>query len=415
MDQRRVIHRQQRQRHQPFRPQSQGPFQPLEQMHLAVATQAGGAHRHRLDHGAIGADTGALRVNRGFAAAQQADIGGGAANIADQRVGLSGQPGRPGNTRRRAGQDGFNRPVAGQIGRNQRPVATHHHQPGGDATGVHVGLTGSNQTGDQADQPGVQHRSQGTFRATQRAGQFVATGDGFAGAGNDQVMCGPFMRRVAGGKTGGHGIGGNLGAKPVQCGGQPRQIQRRHLGPGMVMPAGQSNDRIAAQRLGQTGAGQLGRIKANENQGNTAPLPFDQRIGGQCGRQRHQCHIGRYDPGLRQHRINGATHAQRQIGAGGQGFGAGQNLSLALIQQHRIGIGAPRIDAQKNRHRKPHRVGETHVYSRKRREGFPPRHPVTRSMGYCIAASVIAWVNAPTGAAVITGSDPPASSVSTVS
>ena len=216
MHQRRVINRQQRHWHQPFRPQPQRAVQPVQQMHFAITAQPGGAHRHSLDHGAIRANAGALGVNRGFAAAQQADICGGATDVTDQSIGFSGQPRCARDTGRRAGQDGFYRPIPGEARRNQRTVAAHHHQPGGNADAGHVVLTRIDQPGDQADQAGVQHSGQGAFGATQSGGKFVATGHRFTGAGNDQVMRSQFMRGVAGGETGGHGKGRNLGAKVIQ-------------------------------------------------------------------------------------------------------------------------------------------------------------------------------------------------------
>ena len=83
-----VVDREKRHRHQPPRPKAQATEQAVGfQMHFAVATKAGGAHRHRLDHGAKAANAGASRINLGQAAAQQRHIGGGAANVADQRIG----------------------------------------------------------------------------------------------------------------------------------------------------------------------------------------------------------------------------------------------------------------------------------------------------------------------------------------
>ena len=95
----------------------------------------------------------------------------------------------------------------------------------------------------------------------------------------------PLMRRVAGSETGRHRKAGDFGAKLVQRCGQCGKIKRGHFGPGMSMPTRQGNDRIAAQGLGQAGAGQFGRIKADKDQRHTAALPFDQRIGGQGGGQ----------------------------------------------------------------------------------------------------------------------------------
>ena len=59
------------------------------QMHLAVAAQPRGAHRHRLDHGAEAADPRALRVDLGQAAAQQRHIRRRAADVADTSASAS--------------------------------------------------------------------------------------------------------------------------------------------------------------------------------------------------------------------------------------------------------------------------------------------------------------------------------------
>ena len=49
------------------------------------------------------------------------------------------------------------------------------------------------------------------------------------------------------------------------------------------MPPRQPHHGVALQSLNQAAAFQIIGIKADEDQRHTAPLPFDQRIGGQGG------------------------------------------------------------------------------------------------------------------------------------
>ena len=91
------------------------------------------------------------------------------------------------------------------------------------------------------------------------------------------------MRRVAGGETRGNGKAHHIAGKFGHSLFQSRHIQSRRLTARVVMPPRQPHHRVALQSLNQAAAFQIIGIKADEDQRHTAPLPFDQRIGGQGG------------------------------------------------------------------------------------------------------------------------------------
>ena len=92
------IDRHQRNRQQPPWPQGDTALQSFgQEMNLTITTQTGCAHRHRLDHGAIGPDLCARRINGRPPAAQQRHIGRRPANVTDQRMIRTGHPTCPDN------------------------------------------------------------------------------------------------------------------------------------------------------------------------------------------------------------------------------------------------------------------------------------------------------------------------------
>ncbi len=354
MDHRPVVHRQQGHRDQPPRPKPQAALQPgLHQVHLAVAAKAGGAHRHRLDHGAETADAGALRVDLGQAVAQQRHVRCGAADVADQRILRARQPARPHDAGGGAGQDGLDRPFPHHRGRDQRPVAAHHHQRRVDAHGLQMAFAGRNQAVDHSDQPGVQHRRQRPLRAVQLGRKLVAAGDGAAGHAADHLARGDFMGGVAGGKAGGNGKAHHLRPQFGHLRLKRGQVQRRGLGARVGVAAVQKDDRVTLQRLGQAAALHVAGVEADEDQRDAAALPLDQRIGGQRGGQRHQVDVRRPHPRRRQRRIHRAADAHRQVGPRGQGLRLAQDAVRGLVQDHGIRIGAARVHAQKEGHSVP--------------------------------------------------------------
>ena len=350
----RMVHGQQRDGDQTARAKAQAPVQTLgPQMHLAVAAQPGGAHGHRFDHRAVGANARALRIDLGQAAAQQGDIGGRATDIRHQRIGFARQPARAHNAGGRAGQDRLNGALAHHRCRNQRAIAAHHHQGRINADHCQMTLAGGDQPVDHADQPGVQHRRQRPFRPVELRGKFVRTGHGPPGHPADQGAGRHLVGRIAGGKAGCHGKAHHLIRQTRHGSFQRLQIQRAGFLPGMAMPTGQPDHRIAAQRLGQTAPVQIAVIEADEDQRNPAALAFDQRIGGQRGGQRHQPHLARRNPGPGQRRIHRTPDAQRQIAARGQRLGRADHPVCRLVHDHRIGIGAACVNTQKIRHSAP--------------------------------------------------------------
>ena len=175
----------------------------------------------------------------------------------------------------------------------------------------------------------------------------MRAGDGPPGDAADQVTRRQFMGRVAGAEAGRHGIAGDAIAKAQHRRLQCVKVQRGDFVAGVVVAAGHGNDRIALQRLGQAGSVKLGLFKADEDQRHAAALAFDQRIGGQRGRQGHQRDFGRADARLGHRRIDSASDPRRQIGPRRQRLGRGDHPACVFIQHHRIGVGAARIDPQK--------------------------------------------------------------------
>ena len=347
-------HRQQGHRDQPAWPQSQAALQPLgDHMHFAVAAQTGGAHRHRLDHGTKAANPRAFGVNLGQAIAQQGDVGGGAADVGHQCIARTRQPARADNTGGRAGQDRLDRSFAHHCRRDQRAVATHHHQRCRDAHLRQMTFAGRDQPVDHPDQPRIQHRGQRPFRSVQLRRKLVRAGHRPPGHATDQRARRQFMRRVAGGKPRRHGEPHHLrpqfGDGCFQC----DHIQCCDFGPGMAVSARHHLHRIALQRFGQPAALQIARVKADENQCDPAALALDQGVGGQSRRQRHQRDIASSNPSPGQSRIHRPPDTKRQIAARGQRFCAADHPVGSLVHNHRIGVCAPGIDTQKIRHSVP--------------------------------------------------------------
>ena len=214
-------------------------------------------------------------------------------------------------------------------------------------------LAGGDQPVDHADQPGVQHCRQRPFRPVELRGEFVRTGHGPPGHPADQGAGRHLVGRIAGGKAGCHGKAHHLIRQTRHGSFQRVQIQRAGFLPGMAMPPGQPDHRIAAQRLGQTAPVQIAVIEADEDQRNPAALAFDQRIGGQRGGQRHQPHLARGHPGPGQRRIHRSPDSQCQVAPRGQRLGRADHPIRRLVHDHRIGIGAARVHAQKIRHITP--------------------------------------------------------------
>ena len=322
-------------------------------VNLAVAAKAGCAHGHCFNHGAIAADQCACGVDLGQTAAQNGDVGGGAANVADKGVGSTGKPARADDAGGRAGQNGFDRPLTHHRGGNQRPVAAHHHQRCGDADPGQMPLAGGDQAVQHTDQAGVQDGGQGAFRAIQTGGKFMRAGDRASGKTAHQIARGNLVRRVAGGEPGGDGKAHDFGAKRGNGGFQSGQIQGGEFAAGVGMAADKLHHGIAAKGCGQTGAIKVCRFKPDEQKCHAPALAFDQRVGRKRGGQRDECDLRRRDACGGKCCIDGTTNAKRQIGAGGQRFGLADDAVGVGVQDHRVGVGAAGIHAQKIRHR-PH-------------------------------------------------------------
>ena len=215
-------------------------------------------------------------------------------------------------------------------------------------------LAGVDQTVDHRDQPCVQQRGQRAFRTVQPRRQFMRARYRQAGARADHAARGLFMRRVAGGELGGDGDRADPLGEGVQSRFQRRDIQRSCLVTRVLMAAGHFDQGIIAQRLVQRRA-RLGIVvKTDYHQPGAAALAFDQRVGGQRGRQRDHRHVLRANCGRTgQHRVDRRANTQCQIRARCQRLGLGQDGLRAVVEQHGIGVGATGINPQKYRHYAP--------------------------------------------------------------
>ena len=264
-----------------------------QEMHLAVAPQTSGAHGNGLYHRAVAADAGPCGVDRGPAIAQQGYIGGGAANVADQRTGSTGHPPRPHDRGRRPAEDRFNRPFPCLRGRDQRPVPPHHHQRGRDANvGQHI-LGPPDQPVDHPDQPRVQHRCQRPFRPVELGRQLMRGRHGpprhLRHQGGDAL----FMDGVARGELAGDGKTADLFTLLGQKGDQRGFVQRGTLCACVVMPPAKDQIGVTVQRPCQPVRLKIPLLEADIDQRDAPALPFDQRIGCQRGRQRRHRHLTR--------------------------------------------------------------------------------------------------------------------------
>ena len=157
----------------PARPKRQTTLQPVLQMHLAIAAKAGGMHRHRLDHGAPGANLRAGRIDHRAAATQNGHIRGSATDIRYQRRIHPSQPTRPDDGGGGAAQDCLDGAGACLCGADQRAIAAHHHEGRGNAQIAQLAPGLPDQPGDHADQPRIQDRRQRPLRPVQPGRQMV--------------------------------------------------------------------------------------------------------------------------------------------------------------------------------------------------------------------------------------------------
>jgi len=87
--------------------------------HPAVAAEAVGVHGHGLHHGAVTAHSGAIGTDVRHATAQYRDVGGGAADVADDRVVETGEVRCPHQAGGGAGEDGLDGSFAHERRRHQ--------------------------------------------------------------------------------------------------------------------------------------------------------------------------------------------------------------------------------------------------------------------------------------------------------
>ena len=190
---------------------------------------------------------------RGRPLVEHRDVGGGAADVGDDRVVEAGHVAGADEAGGRAGQDRLDRPLAGEGGRNQRAVAAHHHQRRGNAARFEEAFGRRDQAVDHRDQAGVEQRGERPARAAELGGKLMAGGDRKAGPLADQVAGGDLVRRVADGEIGADREAGNAVGQFRQRGLQRREVERmrpcrgRHGRPGR-RPPGRCRARPSARR-----------------------------------------------------------------------------------------------------------------------------------------------------------------------
>ena len=313
---------------------------------VAVAAETMGAHRHGRHHRAMPAHRRTLVADDRHALAQHGDVGGGATDVGDHRIGRAGEVCRTHQAGGRARQDRLDRPVAHERGRHERTVAAHHHQRCDHAVLGERLLGGGDELVDDRDQPGVQHRGDGALRSVQPRRQLVAARHRLAGAAMDQFGGRHLVFGVAHAELRGHGkcIDHRCDlVEPSVERGEVERLQRRSV---RIVAATQEHRRVAGQRLGQTPSLGHGIVEADHHRAHGSPAALDQCVGCQRGRQRDELDVGRVDRCVAQRSVDRAADADGQVVMRGRCLGGGHHRSVLLVVHHGVGVRAAGVDAQ---------------------------------------------------------------------
>ena len=318
-------------------------------MDLAVTAKPACPHGDRFDHGPVGPDPGAQRVYRRSTVPQQGDIRRRATDIAHQRIVGTRQPARPDDGGRRTAQDRFDGANPRLRAGNQRPIPPHHHQGGGDTDVAQRILGPPDKAIDHADQTGVENRCHRPLRAVELGRQLVRRRNGPPCHLVDKRRCPLFVGGIAHRELACHGETADRAAVGFQKGGQGRFVQRRGLCARMIVAPREHDIRLPPQRFPEAIRIQIPFLEPDVDQRHTPALPFDKGIGRQGRRQGSQRNIIRRNFRFGQYGPHRGPDPDGQIVARGQCLCRGDHL-LLIPEQDGIGVGAPCVHSQQDRH-----------------------------------------------------------------
>ena len=178
----------------------------------------------------------------------------------------------------------------------------------------------------------------------------MAAGDGRAGKLADHVAGAGLVLGVAGREMAGNGVGGHPVAARFDGGAQCRFVEaglRRAVG---IVPAGDEDHRVLAERAGQIGAFERRFVKADHDEAGAPADTLDDGVRRQRRRQRDKPDIARGAVETLENTGNRATDADRQVLARRQRLAGAENGACGAVEKRRVGEGAAGIKSDNQCH-----------------------------------------------------------------
>ena len=111
----------------------------------------------------------------------------------------------------------------------------------------------------------------------------MRAGDGQAGFRSDDLPRADFMRGIANRENARDREGGDARRGLLQRRLQRDGVEGRSLSAARIMPAADEYRRVGPKRGAKARAAKIGLVKADHHQPGRVAVPFDKRIGGECG------------------------------------------------------------------------------------------------------------------------------------
>ena len=111
----------------------------------------------------------------------------------------------------------------------------------------------------------------------------MRAGDGQAGFRSDDLQRANLMRGIANRKNPRDRKGRDARRGVLQSLLQRRGVEWRSLSAARIMPAADEYRRVGPKRGAKARAAKIGLVKADHHQPGRVAVPFDKRIGGECG------------------------------------------------------------------------------------------------------------------------------------
>ena len=232
--------REQTQRHRLAWPDRQTSL-PIE-VHLAVATEAAGAHIDRLHHRAPAADDRSLLADDRPSADHDGHVRRRAAHVGDREIRQAAEEARADHAGGGAREHGLYRILEGDLGLHQGAVALHDHQRCGDRLEAQHLAERLQQLPDLGGEARVQGGGEGALRRIEPRTEFVAAGDRFRGGGADSLTHPALVRGIAHREHRGHRKGFHLRAELAHCRVHRRLLERLEFLAGRIMAAAHPHD-----------------------------------------------------------------------------------------------------------------------------------------------------------------------------